>query len=140
MYYATTPYTTKLRNSDLDKLVADEPLEEMTIECEKLPKGAIRIRRSRPITCRDVFEEIYQAYSQVLSDAECRRELPSPRSEEFLRVNATFKARCLESPALDGWEERQKLRRVDLLQGKTKFLGLTQPKPSSNWVLQLGSK
>lgn len=138
MRFLTATYPRPLRNSDLDKLVADEPLDEMTIECEKLPKGLVRIRRHRPITCRDVFEEIYKAYNSVLSDIECRREVPSPRSPQFLRINAAFKSRCALSPGLIEYEECQGFRRVDLLEGKTVFLGLTQPKPSANWVLQLG--
>ena len=138
MRFLTATYPRPLRNADLDKLVADEPLDEMMIECEKLPKGLIRIRRHRPITCRDVFEEIFRAYNSVLSDIECRREIPSPRSPQFLRINAAFKSRCALSPGLIEYEECQGFRRVDLLEGKTIFLGLTQPRPSANWILQLG--
>lgn len=133
-------YRTPLSNFDLDKLVADEPLEEMMIECEGLPKGYVRISRpaSRPITCRDVYEEIFQAYNRVLSDAERRREFRAMHPERLQGISDAFKSRCASSQGLRGYEEGQGYRWVDLLQGRTMFLGLTQPKPTANWILQLG--
>lgn len=134
---ATEAYSLPLSRSELSKPVADEPLQEMTIECEYLPKWYIRIRRPTGISCCDVFEEIFRTYHHVLSDDECSELEGYPRDHRS-RVKAAFKARCAESPSLFDYEESQGYRRVDLLKGRTIFLGLTQPKPSSNWFLKLG--
>jgi hypothetical protein len=137
MRFAAAPFPRPLRNTDLDKPAADdEQLDEMTIECESLPERFIQVRRTRGIRCRDVFDKIYSAYNRVLSDIE--REKIRPK--DMVSVQEAFKTRCEGSPGLSKYEERQGLRCVDRLQGKTFFLGLTRPSPSSNWVLHLGRK
>lgn len=135
MRYITSTYPKPLRNADLDKPAADEHLDEMTIECERLPQWLICIRRRNGIKCRDVFEAIFRTYNAVLLDEECRA-IPE---KHLAQVKAAFKTRCIESPGLIEYEESMGLRRVDLLKGKTLFLGLTRPTPDSNWVLKLGS-
>jgi hypothetical protein len=137
MRFAAVPFPRPLRNTDLDKPAADdEQLEEMTIECEGLPERFIQVRRTKGIRCRDVFDKIYSAYNRVLSDIE-REKIPP---KDLARVREAFKTRCAGSPGLAKYEERQGLRCVDKLQGKTFFLGLTRPSSSSNWVLHLGRK
>lgn len=132
--FATSTYPRPLRKADLDKPAADEPLEEMVIECEQLPSWFICIKRRNGMCCRDVFEAIYRTYNEVLTEVE-RRAIPD---EQLPRVKAAFKARCAESPGLYEYEERMGFRRVDLFKEKTLFLGLIRPKPDSNWVLKVG--
>jgi hypothetical protein len=137
MRFAAAPYPRPLRNADLDKPAADdEQLDEMTIECECLPERLIHVTRARGIRCWDVLDKIYWAYNRILSEHE--REKIRPR--ELVRVQEAFKTRCAGSPGLTKYEEHQGFRCVDKLQGRTFFLGLTRPTPSSNWVLHLGSK
>jgi len=132
--FTTTSYPRPLRKADLDKPAADEQLEEMTIECERLPSWFIRVKPKNGICCRDVFEAIFRTYNEVLTEAE-RSAIPE---EQLSRIEAAFKARCAGSPGLIEYEERMGFRRVDLLKGKTLFLGLIRPTPDSNWVLKLG--
>jgi len=136
MRFAATPFPLPLQNSDLDKPAADdEQFDEMTIECECLPERFIEVRRTKGIRCRDVFDKIYWAYNRVLSDIE-REKI---RRTELAGVREAFKTRCAKSPGLTKYEEYQGLRCVDKLQGKTFFLGLSRPSPSSHWVLHLGT-
>ena len=132
--FTTSSYPQPLRKADLDKPAAPELLEEMTIECENLPSWFICIKSSNGIRCRDDFEAIFRTYNEVLTEAEYHT-IPE---DQFSRIKAAFKTRCAESPGLIEYEERMGFRRVDLLKGKTLFLGLVRPTSDSNWVLKLG--
>jgi len=132
--FTTSTYPRPLRKTDLDKAAADEPLEEMIIQCEHLPAWFISIKRRNGICCRDVFEAIFKTYNEVLTEVE-RRAIPE---EQLSRVKAAFKTRCAESPSLYEYEERMGFRRVDLLKGKNIFLGLIRPRSDSNWILKVG--
>lgn len=132
--FTTSTYPQPLRKADLDKPAASEPLEEMVIQCEHLPAWFVQIKRRDGICCRDVFEAIFKTYHEVLTEVE-RCAIPE---EQLSRVKAAFRARCAESPGLYEYEKKMGFRRVDLLKGKTLFLGLIRPKPDSNWILKVG--
>jgi hypothetical protein len=131
-------YMRPLMPDDKHKLAASVPLTHMTIRCAPLPLAAwdIRVRRhdGGSLRCMDVFEAIYESLSTPLSDAE-----KGQWTQEYLdSCEPVFKARCKASAALTDWEERQGLRRVDLLKGRTRFMGIARASPGKNyWVLHL---
>jgi hypothetical protein len=131
-------YMRPLMPDDKHKLAANTPLKEMIIRCAPLPLPVwdIRVRRSDrgPLRCVDVFEAIYKSLSTPLSDAE-----KSQWAQDYLdSCQPYFHARCKASAALTDWEELQGLRRVDMLKGRTRFMGIARASPGKNyWVLHL---
>lgn len=89
----------------------------------------IPIRRDEGIRCIDVFQAIYDKLQGRLTSEDYRRY-----GEEYIRrCKPAFLQRCREDPGLPDYNERQGMRRVDLLRGKTIFKGLKQSGP--HWVL-----
>lgn len=119
---------------NLEKLAArlEDEFADMTIKGDFLSK-AIRIRRRNGIRCRDVFDAIHDAYSQVLSEREMEKIPEDDRTE----VDAAFEIRCAQAPGLTAVEKRAGLRRVDLLKGRTLFSGLWEQE-NGTWLLHLG--
>lgn len=131
-----------LKTSDLEKPASEVPLTEMSIRCSQLPHWDIHVSRSSPggIRCFDVFHAIYETFHFVMSPTEKDHYIPSDR---LARCEAAFQKRCSASPGLRGYELSQGMRRVDLLEGQTIFMGLRRPvesddKPDRYWVLELG--
>ncbi|KAJ7287328.1 hypothetical protein C8J57DRAFT_1283556 [Mycena rebaudengoi] len=95
---------------------------EMIIECPHI--GQIVVVRQAGIRCLDVFYEIYRGYHERLG----HHELP----RDSQRYWPAFELRCQYGPNRDH-EVRAGFRRVDLLQGKRIFDGLTRL--GANWEL-----
>ncbi|KZT09173.1 uncharacterized protein LAESUDRAFT_541747 [Laetiporus sulphureus 93-53] len=131
-----------LTDFDLLKPASEVPLTKMDIRCSQLPHWDIFVKPSIPggIRCIDVYDAIYQTFHCKLTTIEKDYYIPSERRT---RCEAQFRRRCRESPALEAVELRDGMRRVDLLEGRTIFMGLRRPvdtddKPDSYWVLDLG--
>ncbi|KDQ62805.1 hypothetical protein JAAARDRAFT_122643, partial [Jaapia argillacea MUCL 33604] len=125
-----------LTSSEMNKPAASKPLTHMTIWCEDLPWWPVVVRRKDGICCADIFHAIYDTYHQPLSDSD-RECIPSKR---IAGCEEAFKQRCKSADSLTAWEEAQGLRRVDLLKGKTMFVGLRRPalnQDQNRWVLQV---
>ncbi|KAA1469605.1 hypothetical protein DENSPDRAFT_849001 [Dentipellis sp. KUC8613] len=121
------------------KKPASEPaLHEMTIRCAELPEWPVYVARGGAgITCIDVFREIYEQLSIVLTNPERRMH-----ADRLRGAHAAFEERCRRASML----EREKgYRRFDLLAGKSYFGGLDWVAPSKEfpdgyWALLLSSK
>jgi len=92
----------------------------------------IRIRRRDGIRCIDVLQEIFNAYDQRLS----REEQQALALEIDERCVTAFKRRCKDAPHLPPVNERQGMRRVDLLRGRRVFNGLIRDPRSQTWLLE----
>jgi hypothetical protein len=124
----------------LDDAALEEPATETNIptmaiqlNCRYLPTWESVIRRREGVTCKDVFEAIWKEFDVQLSDAEIAK-IPDSQMAYY---RAGFKQRCKAVPVLTALEESRGLKRIDLLAGKTLFRGMTQPHPSSPWVVEL---
>ncbi|KAI6108531.1 hypothetical protein EV401DRAFT_2076829 [Pisolithus croceorrhizus] len=125
----------KLADSDFDKLAAHRHLTKMSINFNSGPfEWEVNVKNSRGITCRDVFEAIYETFNEQLTPYEKRLIPPHLRQE----CEEAFKLRCKVVPGLELVEFRQGLKRVDVLWHGTIFLGLTRPKSDGDWILNLG--
>jgi len=119
------------------RFATDKGLKRMTIICKDIPWWEVRIRRPDPICVQDVLEEIHQTFYERLTASDHGRIPP----DRIARCENAFKDRCKTADALEIWEQRQGLRRVDLLRGKTLFMGLVRPPPNEDqtkWQLQFG--
>jgi len=126
-----------LAESDYLKLASQPALDEMLIRCEhgaKMEPWNIYVHRKGGIRCIDVFQAIHTSFSTPLEDDE-RKKIPRTRLSS---CDKAFKRRCESSANLTLWEERQGMRRVDLLEGRTIFLGLALAPSRDCWLLQLG--
>ena len=125
---------TKLSDAELNKPAANGTMTKMLITFEHGPfSWEVDVKNSRGICCRDVFQAIYKAFDEQLTLEEQR--LVRDRRE----VEAAFRLRCKLSPGIPEDERSLGWKRVDVLLHKTVFLGLTQPKSGSDWVLNLGT-
>lgn len=131
-----------LHSADMEKLASEIPLTEMNIRCSQLPHWDIEVSPSRPggVRCFDVFQAIYETFHCVLSPTEKDYYIPTGR---LARCEAAFRARCKATPGLRDVELSHGMRRVDILEGRTIFMGLRRPIPSDDkpdryWVLELG--
>jgi len=89
----------------------------------------VPVKRNQGIRCIDIFQAIYEKLQGRLTSEDHRRY-----GEEYIRrCRPAFEQRCREDPGLPGYNERQGMRRVDLLRGKTIFKGLRQS--GADWVL-----
>jgi hypothetical protein len=111
---------------------AGEPgLTEMVIYCAEIPDWPVHIPRQSGIRCVDVFEAIHDTYNVVLTATE--RSIHQSRVRDFEKRRP---------PTPEG--AKKCVRRRDLLDGKTLFLGLDW-KPSDSrfpngcWCLKVGS-
>jgi hypothetical protein len=114
-----------------NKSAAEPSLTEMVIHCAELPDWPVYVARQSGIRCVDVFEAIRDTYNVVLTTTE--------RSIHQTRVRDIERRR---PPTPEG--TKKGLRRRDLLDGKTLFLGLDW-RPSDArytdgcWCLKVGS-
>ena len=124
---------TKLSEAELSKAAADFIMTKMLISFEKSPfSWEVDVKNARGITCRDVFEAIYKTFNEQLTLEE-KRLVRDRRA-----VEDAFKLRCKLAPGIPEVEHSLGWKRVDVLLHHTVFLGLTQPKSGSDWVLNLG--
>ena len=115
-----------------NKSAAEPGLTEMVIHCNELPDWPVYISRQSGIRCVDVFEAIHDTYNVVLTNTE--------RSIHQSRVRDIERRR---PPTPEG--AKKGLRRRDLLDGKTQFLGLDwraasdSRYPNGCWCLKVGT-
>jgi len=114
-----------------NKSAAEPGLTEMVIHCAELPDWPVHVARQSGIRCVDVFEAIRDTYNVVLTTTE--------RSIHQSRVRDIERRR---PPTPEG--TKKGVRRRDLLDGKTLFLGLDwRPSdaryPNGCWCLKVGS-
>lgn len=132
-------YTRKYwAESDYLKLASRPALDEMLIRCEVglvSEPWNIYVNRRGGIRIIDVFEKIYDSFSIVLNDDE-KKKLNPLRMKYYDRA---FRRRCAITPGLTLLEERKGMRRVDLLEGQTVFMGLELSASRDCWLLRLGS-
>jgi hypothetical protein len=103
----------------------------MVIHCAELPDWPVHVARQAGIRCVDVFDAIRDTYNVVLTTTE--------RSIHQSRVRDIERRR---PPTPEG--AKKGLRRRDLLDGKTLFLGLDWRTsdaryPDGCWCLKVGS-
>jgi len=121
------PLSTLERN----KSAAEPGLTEMVIHCMELPDWPVYVVRQSGIRCVDVFDAIRDTYNVVLTTTE--------RSNHQARVRDIERRR---PPTPEG--VKKGVRRRDLLEGKTQFLGLDwrtsdSRYPTGCWCLKVGS-
>ena len=95
----------------------------------------IYVNRRGGIRIIDVFEKIYESFSIVLNDDEKRKLNP----HKMKYYDRAFRRRCAITPGLTLLEERKGMRRVDLLEGHTVFMGLELSASRDCWLLRLGN-
>lgn len=115
----------------LEKSAAATKLTEMIIQGDL--RWKIVIKQSSGITCEDVFQAIYETYDVRLTD----RDRADFDPKLLKRCEAAFQRRCASVPRLSEREKRIGMKRVDLLNGRTFFHGLTKPDADSPWKLEL---
>lgn len=123
--------------SDYLKLASQPALDEMLIRCENGPRMEpwnIYVHRRGGIRCIDVFQAIHSSFSTPLEDDE-KRKMSRTR---LSGCDKAFRRRCDSAAGLALFEERQGMKRVDLLEGRTIFLGLALSPARDCWLLQLG--
>ncbi len=103
----------------------------MVIHCAELPDWPVHVARQSGIRCVDVFDAIRDTYNVVLTATE--------RSIHQSRVRDIERRR---PPTPEG--AKKGVRRRDLLDGKTQFLGLDWRTsdaryPNGCWCLKVGS-
>ena len=113
-----------------NKSASEPSLTEMVIHCPELPDWPVYVARQSGIRCVDVFEAIRDTYNVVLTATE--RSLHQSRVRDIERRRP---------PTPQG--AKRGLRRRDLLDGKTLFLGLDwKPSdalyPGGCWSLNVG--
>ena len=121
------PLTVQERN----KSAAEPGLTEMVIYCAELPGWPVHVARQSGIRCVDVFEAIRDTYNVVLTATE--RTMHQSRVRDIERRRP---------PTPEG--TKKGVRRRDLLEGKTLYLGLDWRAPDSRypdgcWCLKVGS-
>jgi hypothetical protein len=121
------PLTVHERN----KAAADPGLTEMVIHCAELQDWPVHVARQSGIRCVDVFEAIRDTYNVVLTATE--RTIHQSRVRDIERRRP---------PSPEG--TKKGVRRRDLLEGKTLFLGLDwrtsdSRYPDGCWCLKVGS-
>ena len=95
----------------------------------------IYVARRGGIRIIDIFERIHEIFSIVLGDDE--KEKLSPHKMKY--YNRAFRRRCAITPGLTLLEERKGMKRVDLLEGHSIFMGLDLSSSRDCWMLQLGN-
>ncbi|KAI9443431.1 hypothetical protein H4582DRAFT_2054430 [Lactarius indigo] len=116
-----------------NKSAAEPSLTEMVIHCAELPDWPVHVARQSGIRCVDVFEAIRDTYNVVLTTTE--RTIHQSRVRDIERRRP---------PTPEGAAAKKGVRRSDLLEGKTLFLGLDwrgsdSRYPDGCWCLKVGS-
>ena len=113
-----------------NKPASNPSLTEMVIHCMELPEWPVHVARQSGIRCVDVFEAIWATYNVVLTTTE--RSIHQDRVRDIER----------RRPPSEG--TKKGVRRRDLLEGKTLFVGLDWMTPHSLypngcWRLEVGT-
>ncbi|KAF8576678.1 hypothetical protein K439DRAFT_1238724, partial [Ramaria rubella] len=111
-------------DTDLHQYATTPPVTHMKVVTNLLP-WAIHVNANDPksfIRVVDVLETIYRSLRTGISPNEWNRAQNPFRNQ----VKKAYHRRCQVSRpfTLDGYEEKQGVRRVDYLHDKTMFLGL----------------
>jgi hypothetical protein len=93
----------------------------------------IVVQKSKGITCEDVFQAIYDAYDVPLTE----KDLADYDPKLIQWCEKAFKKRCEAVPRLSEREKRIGMKRVDLLNNRTYFHGLTKADADGPWRLEL---
>jgi hypothetical protein len=110
----------------------------MLIRCEVIPVSkpwSIYVTRRGGIRIIDVFEKIHESFSIVLGGDE-KKKL-SPHKMKY--YNRAFRQRCAITPGPTALEEEKGMKRVDLLEGHSIFMGLDLSSSRDCWMLRLGT-
>ena len=114
------------------------PLTEMNIRYPKFTGWSLTVRRpdGGPLLVRDVFQALSDDLYQVTTRQDRKEYIPRG---EMPRCEAAYKKRCEESVKSVA-EHRMGMRRVDLLQGDSHFIGLTRPTKDDQdfWIANFG--
>ena len=131
-----------LAQAEMEKLAAEIPLSEMEIRCSQLPHWDIIVKPAGPggVRCIDVYRAIHETFQKELSETERDHYIPAGRRKQ---CEAAWRKRCKEAPGLPEVHLKKGMCRIDLLEGRTIFMGLRRPvptddKPDRVWVLELG--
>ncbi|KAH9936486.1 uncharacterized protein B0H18DRAFT_950751 [Fomitopsis serialis] len=131
-----------LHQSEMEKQAAEIPLGEMQIRCSQLPHWDVIVSPVGPggVRCIDVYRAIYETFQKELSETERDHYIPHGRRQH---CEAAWRKRCKEAPGLPEVNLKKGMCRIDLLEGRTIFMGLRRPvptddKPDRVWVLELG--
>lgn len=131
-----------LPQAETEKLAAEIPLSEMEIRCSQLPHWDIIVKPAGPggVRCIDVYRAIHETFQKELSETERDHYIPAGRRKQ---CEAAWRKRCKEAPGLPEVHLKKGMCRIDLLEGRTIFMGLRRPvpmddKPDRVWVLELG--
>lgn len=143
-------FSRKVTPTDLDKAASDCSLTSMLITFKGGPfSWEVHVKNALGITCRNVFDAIYDTFNESLTIEEWKM---IPRNKQSVYMEA-WERRCMvkekyQFVSVEAWrryymsqgkraEQYQYPRRVDVLEQHTIFQGLTQPKPGGDWVLNL---
>jgi Family of unknown function (DUF6699) len=153
----TTPLP--IPEHDLSQFATTPPATRIRIACDLIPWTIeVRGRTTLPndptsfVRVIDVLDGIYTSLREGVTSAEWNRAERAFRDQ----VKKAYSRRCHVSRSftLTGYEEKQGVRRIDYLQEKTMFLGLTIKSPGggtsdgtrtsvvedSAWVMMLGPR
>ncbi|KAF8651920.1 hypothetical protein AX16_004565 [Volvariella volvacea WC 439] len=120
----------------LSRSVAELPasthctLTEMVIYVRDAKMWPIVVNRQEGIRCIDIYQAIYDTFSQRLTDAELRLMDDGYRK----RCKLHFEQRCKDSPGIADYHKRMGMLRVDYLRSRRVFNGLTM-NPDGTWTL-----
>ncbi|KAJ3551127.1 hypothetical protein NM688_g4906 [Phlebia brevispora] len=125
-----------LGSADLDKAAANIKLTEMTIRCRQLPHWDIIVHNPSGVTCGDVFHAVHDTLCTPLTDRECKKYVTEDCRDKVLEA---FEKRCRDTPGLDEYTRLRGVTRVDLLEGRRIFVGLSCPIEAGSdfWMLDL---
>lgn len=143
---------------ELSQSATTPPVVHLRIITEHIPwtidvRGRTSLQNdpSSRVRVVDVLEAIHKSLRTGITNEEWNRLQKTSRDQ----IKKAYSRRCLASRAfaLTGYEEKRGVRRVDYLEDKTMFLGLTMKPPveqndgymrrgnaeESTWVMMLGS-
>ncbi|TBU59029.1 hypothetical protein BD310DRAFT_925949 [Dichomitus squalens] len=143
----TRPYGGKLPQHKVDEYLLRKvceaapggaPLTEMSIRYPKFAGWSVTVRRADggPLLVKDVFQALSDDLYQVTTRQDRKEYIPRG---EMPRCEEAYKRRCAESLRSVA-EHRTGMRRVDLLQGDSFFVGLTRPTKEDQdfWIANFG--
>ncbi|THH32419.1 hypothetical protein EUX98_g1779 [Antrodiella citrinella] len=122
---------------DLEEPAADVSFTTMEVMMFELPDWTIRAHVPGGLTCRHVFDAIYEAL-QVPLTAEERAKLLPPGSERQKQAQRAFEHRCKTSKdAISYVLQTRGMLRLDMLGENVIFNGLARAVDDRRWVLNL---
>lgn len=113
-----------LKPDERSKLAVDGSITVMHLLLTGFHQWPITVKNRGGITCLDVWDAIFETFNERISPADWHRGYVSRQAVDY--CHPAFEQRCKDSERtkLEGYEARQGMRRVDLLNGRTIFGGL----------------